>query len=686
MSYYKFDKVESSKYPHNFMAEELLVPRMENSNSQRINMFTSHLPQAVTLKNPEFPKVFTGFENQIGKYSTGYKSAKADFKIIEKIWKNKYNYDLIIQYTQNKKYDIIHYCCYNRITETYGSEIKECSGIKGKEKGDIVKANEMLYSTPSYDEDGTFSYGVNLKATYIPWYGLTYEDPIVISEEAAEKLTSYKVDQVYVSINGNNVLLNLYGNSQVNQALPQIGEHTYGNILCASREKNSRTIMYDFEFEKMSHIQYSDNITFCAGGKVVDIDVFSNKSVEELRKNNNAYMQQVADLLEEQNAYYEKLKIALEKIIPVATEEQLMSIMNENEKIEYNKERQKYIFDRPLPIEMNSNSYTEELGYTWKKVHEYLNSRIKWRHDGSSFNSVKVKFTILKENPLTPGCKLTGRYGNKGVVSLIEKSEKMPQTENGIKIDILLNPYGVINRMNISQLYEQKINFMSNHVVDIMKSKTTRKEKEQELFMYLLEINETEYNFVVEKYQKMTEEEKNNFIKDIEENGIYIHQRPFFGNITARDFLRINKEHPERCTKYKCTNLEKPITVGEVYFMRLKHESSNKSSIRSTDSINQKGLPLKSNVVKEHTKLFANTPIRFGEMEVANLMLCKDPEIVGEFMQTYSTSRIGREALVEKLLTAPDPLNITVEYTEDKSITRRILDQYLKVIELGLED
>ena len=350
------------------------------------------------------------------------------------------------------------------------------------------------------------------------------------------------------------------------------------------------------------------------------------------------------------------------------------------------KERQKYIFDRPLPIEMNSNSYTEELGYTWKKVHEYLNSRIKWRHDGSSFNSVKVKFTILKENPLTPGCKLTGRYGNKGVVSLIEKSEKMPQTENGIKIDILLNPYGVINRMNISQLYEQKINFMSNHVVDIMKSKTTRKEKEHELFMYLLEINETEYNFVAEKYQKMTEEEKNNFIKDIEENGIYIHQRPFFGNITARDFLRINKEHPERCTKYKCTNLEKPITVGEVYFMRLKHESSNKSSIRSTDSINQKGLPLKSNVVKEHTKLFANTPIRFGEMEVANLMLCKDPEIVGEFMQTYSTSRIGREALVEKLLTAPDPLNITVEYTEDKSITRRILDQYLKVIELGLED
>ena len=686
MEYYKFDKVESSKNKHYFMAEELLVPRMENSNSQRINMFTSHLPQAVTLKNPEFPKVFTGFENQVGKYSTGYKSAKAEFKIIEKIWKNKFNYDLIIQYTKTKKYDIIHYRCYSRITETYGSEIKECSGLKGKEQGDIVKADELLYATPSYSEDGSFAYGVNLKAAYIPWYGLTYEDPIVISEKAAEKLTSYKVDQVYVSINGNNVLLNLYGNSQVNQALPQIGEHTYGNILCASREKNSRTVMYDFEFEKMNHIQYSDSIVFCAGGQVVDIDVFSNKSVEELRKNKNSYMQQVADLLEEQDEYYQKLKVALEKIIPIATEEQLLSVMSENEKIAYKQEKQKYSFDRPLPVELNSNSYTEELGYTWKKVHEYLNPKIKWRHDGTSFNSVKVKFTILKENPLTPGCKLTGRYGNKGVVSLIEKAEKMPQTENGIKIDILLNPYGVINRMNISQLYEQKINFMSNHVVDIMKSKNTLKEKEVELFGYLFEINKEEYEFMLNHYQNLNESEKEKFIKDIEENGIYIQQYPFYGNITAQDFKRINKEHPEWSTKYKCTNLEKPITIGEVYFMRLKHESSNKSSIRSTDMINQKGLPLKSNVVKEHSKLFANTPIRFGEMEVANLMLCKDPEIVSEFLQTYSTSKIGREALVEKLLTASNPLDITVEYTEDKSITRKILEQYLKVIELNIED
>lgn len=685
MGYYKFD-VKDSEKTHRFMAEELLVPRMQNSDTQRINMFASHTAQIVTLQNPEFPKVFTGYENQVGKYSSGYKKAEEDFIIISKIVKNEFNYDLIVQYKKSKKYDIIHYRCYDHISETYGSSFVEREGLRGKKVGDSVKKGEILYATPSYDSDMNFCYGVNLKATYLSWKGLTYEDPIVISESAAKKLTSFKVDQVYVSVNGNNVLLNLYGNSEENQSLPKIGEHTLGNILCASREKSNKTVLYNFQFDKMCNVQTGDNITFCTGGKVVDIDIYSNKTPDQLRESNkDAYMQTIADMLEEQDKYYKKLAEELDKIIPVATDRDLQSVMSETEKQAYRQERSKYVFDRPLPKSLNPNDYTDELGYAWKKVHEYLNDRIRWRHDGSAFNTIRMKYTILKENPLTPGCKLSGRYGNKGVVSLIESDDRMPTTEDGMKAEVILNPYGVINRMNVSQLYEQKINFMSDHVAKIIKSKTNRLDKEKELFNYLLAINRREFDYMFDHYANMSDKDKDAFMKDIEENGIYIHQYPFWDNINDKDFIKINKQHPEWSTKYKCKGIEKPITIGDIYFERLKHESSNKSSVRSTDSLNQKGLPLKTNVIKEHSKLIANTPIRIGEMEVANLLICQDPELVNQFMQQYATNKQGREELITTLLTANNPLNITVNYTDDKTITRRILDQYLKVLELEIE-
>jgi len=56
---------------HKFLAEELLIPNLNKCDSVRVNMFDNHLPQALVLENPDFPNVFTNFENQVGKYSTG---------------------------------------------------------------------------------------------------------------------------------------------------------------------------------------------------------------------------------------------------------------------------------------------------------------------------------------------------------------------------------------------------------------------------------------------------------------------------------------------------------------------------------------------------------------------------------------------------------------------------------------
>jgi hypothetical protein len=63
------------------------------------------------------------------------------------------------------------------------------------------------------------------------------------------------------------------------------------------------------------------------------------------------------------------------------------------------------------------------------------------------------------------------------------------------------------------------------------------------------------------------------------------------------------------------------MVMGDLYFIRLKHESSNKASARSTALNNIKYLPSKSTLKKEKKILLSQTPIRMGEMEVTNLMI-----------------------------------------------------------------
>jgi DNA-directed RNA polymerase beta subunit/DNA-directed RNA polymerase beta' subunit len=61
---------------------------------------------------------------------------------------------------------------------------------------------------------------------------------------------------------------------------------------------------------------------------------------------------------------------------------------------------------------------------------------------------------ILVPKKLQVGDKLSNRHGNKGVVSKILPTNEMPKLQDGTPVDILLNPNGVISRMNIGQLLE----------------------------------------------------------------------------------------------------------------------------------------------------------------------------------------------------------------------------------------
>jgi DNA-directed RNA polymerase subunit beta len=66
----------------------------------------------------------------------------------------------------------------------------------------------------------------------------------------------------------------------------------------------------------------------------------------------------------------------------------------------------------------------------------------------------KIRIFVAEMRKIDVGDKLSGRHGNKGVVSRILPVEDMPFMEDGTPIDIVLSPMGVPSRMNIGQLFE----------------------------------------------------------------------------------------------------------------------------------------------------------------------------------------------------------------------------------------
>ena len=68
--------------------------------------------------------------------------------------------------------------------------------------------------------------------------------------------------------------------------------------------------------------------------------------------------------------------------------------------------------------------------------------------------TMMVKVTVAQKRKISVGDKMSGRYGNKGVVSLVLPEADMPYMANGRALDIVLSPLGIPSRMNIGQVME----------------------------------------------------------------------------------------------------------------------------------------------------------------------------------------------------------------------------------------
>ena len=240
--------------------------------------------------------------------------------------------------------------------------------------------------------------------------------------------------------------------------------------------------------------------------------------------------------------------------------------------------------------------------------------------------SIQVSVAVLRK--IQVGDKMAGRHGNKGVISKIIPVEDMPFMEDGTPVDIILNPLGVVSRMNLGQILETHLGIAAKRLG---------------------------YNIATPVLDGISEDQ---IKEELEKAGI-----PRDGKVTLYDG-KTGESFDER------------VTVGITYILKLHHLVDDKMHARSTGPyslITQQPLGGKAQFGGQ----------RFGEMEVWALEGYGAAHTLQEMLTIKSDDVVGRsktyEAIVKgepiKKPNVPESFRVLVKELQSLSLDVELLGE-----------
>lgn len=111
----------------------------------------------------------------------------------------------------------------------------------------------------------------------------------------------------------------------------------------------------------------------------------------------------------------------------------------------------------PVGVEMIKARFDKSLGRKYRNNAEIWTSDVIGKVVDVHKTASKVTVYVKTEEPARIGDKLAGRHGNKGIITKIISDSHAPHDKEGNPVEILLNPHGVISRINIGQMYESAL-------------------------------------------------------------------------------------------------------------------------------------------------------------------------------------------------------------------------------------
>jgi DNA-directed RNA polymerase subunit beta len=231
-----------------------------------------------------------------------------------------------------------------------------------------------------------------------------------------------------------------------------------------------------------------------------------------------------------------------------------------------------------------------------------------------------VKVYVATKRTLSVGDKMAGRHGNKGVIAKIMAEEDMPFLEDGTPIDIVLNPLGVPSRMNVGQILETHLGWAAAVLGFQVITPVFDGATEQQIRTCL-----DEANAYVRKRRENAE-----VIQNAGRTGELLTEMPLTGKVTLFDGRTGDA-------------LDQPVTVGQIYMLKLHHLVDDKIHARSTGPyslITQQPLGGKARTGGQ----------RFGEMEVWGLEAYGAAYVLQELLTVKSDDVEGRTKIYESMV------------------------------------
>ena len=686
-----------------------LIPFLENDDANRALMGSNMQRQALPLLQSAAPLVGTGTESVIA-YDSGV-VIKSDFDAIVKYVDST---KIIVESKsedslgQIKTYNLVKYSRTNQDTCINQKPIVSV--------GDVVKKGQVMSDGHAVD-NGELALGKNIRVAFMSWNGYNFEDSIIVSEKLLQDnaFTSVHIEELEIVARDTRL-----GPEEITRDIPNINEEYLskldeegiihigakvkaGDLIVGKTTPKSESPMTPEEKllkvifgEKSSDVKDSSLYApIGMDGVVVDVKVLSRKGLDKDERSLYIESQEIQKVARDRDSHITFLKESISNRLKSVLFGQILSNnigkKKKSLKLDYNI-LQEFSFDELLKISIEDadaankladivKSYKDQLSNIKKEYDENI-SRIKSGDDLKQGVLKIVKVYIASKSVLQAGDKMSGRHGNKGVVSKIVPVEDMPYDENGESVDIILNPLGVPSRMNIGQILESHLGLASvslgRKVAEKLDLYYKKGAKIEDVKSQLSKIYESEEE--ISLLNAMSEEEIVSFAEKLR-NGVPFATGSFDGmnEKTINNLLTLSGNTEDgQVTLIDGISGEKfdrKVTVGYMYILKLHHLVDSKIHARSIGPyslITQQPLGGKSHFGGQ----------RFGEMECWALQAYGVAYTLQEMLTVKSDDVVGRIKIYESIIHdnqnftcgIPESFNVMIKEVRSLGLNIELVD------------
>ncbi len=466
-----------------------LIPFLEHDDANRALMGSNMQRQAVPLLRAEAPMVGTGMEARVA-LDSGIAAVAKKSGFVEYVDSSK----VIVRHEPEHSDDEFSLDIYPLAKFMRSNQNTCCNHIPLVKSGTRVEVGEILADGPSMDH-GELALGQNVKVAFMTWGGYNFEDSILINERIVkeDKFTSIHIEVCEVVARDTKL-----GPEEITRDIPNVGDEglaqldqegivhigahvSPGDILVGKitpkgetqlspEEKLLRAIFGEKAGEvRDTSLRVSPGVrgvvintkTFARKGyggeggaeeRERDIKLVKSEADAELHAIRRSVTGRIRELLIDQTLETD-LKSGKGKVVLTAgtklTEEDAAKVtLNMCSNL---------ILGDAVAAEAQISRLIAYMESETERVEASLEEKIETLRRGDDLQpgvNQMVKIYIAIKRKLSVGDKMSGRHGNKGVLSRIVPEEDMPYLADGSTVDIVLNPLGVPSRMNIGQVLE----------------------------------------------------------------------------------------------------------------------------------------------------------------------------------------------------------------------------------------